>query len=105
MSKGWYQSRNDAMCFYQCEVNVPNTLNQLATYVDVFVKEKTTPLNPIATPCVCEGENINLDIESKKALTDALLTSKSKTEKWAMPKTRKTTKIKNPAIQSNITKK
>ena len=81
MSQGWHQSRNNVMYFYQCEVNVPSTLNQLSKHVDAFMKEKPTKLNAMATSYVHKGDNRNLDIESKKALSDALLMSKHKTEK------------------------
>ena len=98
MSQGWHQNRNNVMCFYQCEVNFPSMLNQLSKHVDVLVKENTNTSNTMATPYVCKGDDRNLDIESKKALSDALLTSKCKIDKWMTPKTRNATNIKNVAI-------
>ena len=69
-------------------------------------------LNPMATLYVHKGDNrdfndkseekndieVNLDVESKKASSNAMLTSKCKIDKWTIPKTRKMTKIKNAAI-------
>ena len=98
MSQGWHESRKNVMCFYQQQVNISNMLNQLSDYVDLITKEKTTMLNPMAMPYVHDGDNRNLDVESKKLSSNALLTSKCKIDKWMVPKTRNTTKLKNIAI-------
>ena len=98
MTQGWHESRNKVMCFYQHQVIVPNMLNQLSDYVDLITKEKTITLNPMTMPYVRKGDNRNVDVESKKALINTLLTSKCKVDKWTMPKKRNTTKIKNIAI-------
>ena len=98
MSQGWCESRNNVMNFHQCPVNVPNMLNQLSDYTHLIAKEKTTPLNPMAMPCVHEGDDRNSDVESKKVSSNAFLTSKCKIDKWMTPKTRNATNIKNVAI-------
>ena len=112
MSQGQCESRNNVTCFYPHHVNIPSMLNQLSDYIDFIAKEKTTMLNPMVTLYVHEGDyrefnneseekndvEVNLDVESKKASSNSILTSKCKIDKWTTPKTRNTTKIKNTAL-------
>ena len=69
------------------------------------MKEKITILNPMATSYVRKGDKRDLDIESKKELSDMLIKSKCAKDKCLIPKQQNKTKINSAFIDTKRTRK
>ena len=95
MSQGWYECRNNGMCFYNCPVNISRILNQISNYAESFTKEKTSRLNPMAMPYACKSENRHLDIESWEEWSNASKINEKTTMRQITSTTRATQQNKD----------